>query len=66
MIASRLRTIRRSEAAKEDLIRIAWYGDEHFGREQSDKYRDKLKKQFSMIANNPLYYMRVDHIQGHL
>ena len=53
---------RLSEAAKEDLVRIAWYGDENFGREQSDKYRDRLKTQFSMIADNPLHYMKVDHI----
>ena len=54
---------RLSEAAKEDLIVIALYGDEHFGINQSDRYRDKLKKRFAVIADTPLLYPAVDHIR---
>jgi toxin ParE1/3/4 len=54
---------RLSEAAKADLIVIAQYGDEHFGIVQSDRYRDKLKKRFAVIAKTPLLYPAVDHIR---
>lgn len=54
---------RLSEAAKEDLIQIALYGYENFGRGQSEKYRDKLKKQFSVIGANPLHFVSVDYIK---
>jgi toxin ParE1/3/4 len=54
---------RLSEAAKEDLVVIALYGDEHFGITQSDRYRDKLKKRFAVIADTPLLYPAVDHIR---
>ena len=54
---------RLSEAAIEDLLQIAIFGDETFGREQSDKYRDKLKKQFLEIAHNPLHYVNIDYIK---
>ena len=30
---------------------------------QSDRYRDKLKKRFSVIADTPLLYPTVDHIR---
>lgn len=52
-----------SEAAKEDLIAIAQYGDEHFGVEQSDRYRERLKQRFAALAENPFLYPAVDHIQ---
>lgn len=42
---------------------IALYGDEQFGITQSDYYRDKLKKQFSVLAKNPKQYSTVDHIR---
>lgn len=54
---------RLSEAAKEDLIVIALNGDAHFGISQSDRYRDKLKKRFAVIADTPLLYPAVDHIR---
>ena len=54
---------RLSENAKEDLIRIAQYGDEQFGLAQSDQYRDQLKRRFSMLADAPLLYPAVDHIR---
>jgi len=53
---------RLSKAADEDLIQISLYGYENFGREQSENYRDKLKKQFSAIASSPLHFASVDHI----
>lgn len=51
-----------SEAAKEDLIRIAQYGNEYFGVTQSDHYRDQLKRRFLIIAERPLFFPAVDHI----
>ena len=54
---------RLSEAAKEDLIRIAQYGDEHFGVSQSDYYRDQLKRRFLVLAEQPMLYPAVDHIR---
>lgn len=54
---------RLSEAAKEDLIRIAQYGDENFGIIQSDHYRDQLKRRFLVIAERPLFFPAVDHIR---
>jgi toxin ParE1/3/4 len=54
---------RLSEAASEDLIQIAQYGFENFGLERPEKYRDKLKKQFAVIASNPLRFVSVDYIK---
>lgn len=53
-----------SEAAKEDLISIAQYGDENFGVVQSDYYRDQLKRRFLVIAERPLFFPAVDHIRA--
>jgi toxin ParE1/3/4 len=55
---------RLAEAAKEDLIAIAQYGDEHFGVAQSDRYRDQLERRFSTLAENPLLYPAVEHIRA--
>jgi toxin ParE1/3/4 len=55
---------RLSEAAKEDLIIIAQYGDENFGVVQSDHYRDQLKRRFLVIAERPLFFPAVDHIRS--
>ncbi len=52
-----------SQKAKDDLFGIALYGDEQFGIVQSDKYREKLKKQFTALAENPMQYPAVDHIR---
>ncbi len=54
---------RLTGAAERDLIGIAQYGDENFGTEQSDLYRDQLKVRFSTIAAHPLRYPTVDHIR---
>lgn len=53
-----------SQAADDDLLQIALYGFENFGAAQSERYRDKLEKQFSIIADNPLSYASVDHIRA--
>jgi len=58
-----MRNYRLAEAAKEDLIRIAQYGDENFGFKQSDQYRDQLEKRFSVLANTPLLFPAIDHIR---
>ena len=39
-----------TQAAKEDLIIIAQYGDKNFGVAQSDRYRDQLKQRFFILA----------------
>ena len=49
---------RLSEAAKEDLIVIAQYGDEHFGIAQSDRYRNKLKNGFLYLQIRPCFTQR--------
>jgi toxin ParE1/3/4 len=54
---------RLSAAASEDLIQIALYGFENFGLERSEKYRDKRKKRFAVIASNPLRFVSVDYIK---
>ncbi|MBF0444105.1 MAG: type II toxin-antitoxin system RelE/ParE family toxin [Magnetococcales bacterium] len=55
---------RLAEAAKEDLIVIAQFGDEHFGLAQSDRYRDLLKQRFLILAEQPFLYPEVDHIRA--
>lgn len=54
---------RLSKGAKEDLVGIAQYGDEHFGMAQSDHYRDQLKRRFLVLAEQPMLYPAVDHIR---
>lgn len=54
---------RLSKAAKEDLISIAQYGDDQFGLIQSDRYREKLKRRFSVLAESPELFAGVDHIR---
>jgi len=58
-----MRRYRISRAAKEDLVGIARYGDEHFGVAQSNRYRDLLKQRFSVLADRPLHYPAVEHIR---
>ncbi len=53
---------RLTRAAEEDLIEIARYGDENFGVEQSDRYRDQLKARFSALAVHPMRYPSIEHI----
>ncbi len=52
-----------TQAAEEDLVRIALYGDERFGEDQSNRYRDQLKDHFSQLAKTPQLYATVDHIR---
>ncbi len=54
---------RLTEAAKEDLLKIAQYGDVQFGVAQSNKYRDQLKQRFSLLAKQPRLYPAVDFIR---
>ena len=54
---------RLSNIAKEDLISIACWSDEHHGIERSNQYRDDLKAHFMFLAENPLLYPAVDHIR---
>ena len=54
---------RLSQSAKDDLIAIARYGDEKFGIARSNRYRDRLKQRFSVLAEQPQLYPAVDHIQ---
>lgn len=54
---------RLSNAARKDLLDIAQYGDRHYGRKQSDHYRDQLKQRFTALAQNPTLYPPVDHIR---
>jgi len=52
-----------NQVAKRDLKAIAKWGDENHSIEQSNEYRDLLKKRFDFIAENPLFYPAIDHIQ---
>ena len=54
---------RLSQAAKEDLLEIALYGDQQFGAHQSDIYKNKLKTHFELLAENPYLFMSVDEIR---
>ncbi len=47
---------RISKAAQADLIRIAQYGDENYGVERSNQFRDRLKEQFEILAQSPKLY----------
>lgn len=55
--------VRLSNLAKEDLRRIYYYGLEHFGQQQADKYFYAFFSMFEHIAENPNVYQSVDHIR---
>lgn len=55
---------RITEAAKDDLLLIAEYGDEHYGITQSNQYRDQLKQRILLLAEQPMLYPSVDYIRG--
>ena len=55
---------RLSKAAEQDLINIANFGDAQFGIARSDKYREKLKRRFSIREAQPMLYPAVDHISA--
>jgi len=47
---------RISKSAQADLVRIAQYGDENYGIERSNRFRDQLKGQFKILAKTPKLY----------
>ena len=49
--------------AEQDLLDIALYGLINFGLEQSEVYRDGLKKRFQELADYPRRYQAVDEIR---
>ena len=51
-----------SNAAKQDLKEIARFGDERFGPQKSDEYREALKEKFQKIADQPFLFQAVEHI----
>lgn len=53
---------RLTQAAEEDLIGIALYGDEQFGEEQSNRYRDQLKRHFALLAMDEAWRWTCTHI----
>ncbi|MCF8361908.1 MAG: type II toxin-antitoxin system RelE/ParE family toxin [Prolixibacteraceae bacterium] len=52
-----------SNAAKDDLIRIYYYGVEKFGITQADKYFDSFFKYFDIISQQPYAFERIDYIK---
>ena len=58
-----MRSYKLSNKARSDLIAIARYGDEHFGAESSDRYRDQLTSHFELLARQPLLFPAVDPIR---
>jgi toxin ParE1/3/4 len=59
----RMSEYRLSQSARDDLIAIAQYGDEHFGVAQSNRYRDQLRQRITVLAEQPQLYPAVDHIR---
>ena len=55
---------RLTKLAEEDLVSIAAYGDEVYGEDRSDAYREQLKKRFELISEKPLLFPAVDHIRA--
>ena len=52
-----------SNAAKEDSIRIHYYGVKKFGMMQADKYFDSFFEYFDIIALRPFSFESVDFIK---
>jgi len=53
---------RLTEAAKNDLRRIYFYGWEQWGEAAADRYHDALYDRFEEIAERPNSYPAVDHV----
>ncbi|MBL4786343.1 MAG: type II toxin-antitoxin system RelE/ParE family toxin [Cohaesibacteraceae bacterium] len=51
-----------SELARNDLLKIALFGDANFGLEQSDIYREMFKKRFMQLSEQPLLFPAVESI----
>ena len=45
-----------TKSAEEDLKSIAQYGLEKYGIKQAYLYKDRLKKQVEILADNPFLY----------
>ena len=54
---------RLAKTAEADLIEIVRYGDEYYGIERSNQYRDQLKAHFELLAANAELFQAVDHIR---
>lgn len=54
---------RLSNAAKEDLIRIHYFGIKNFGVTQADMYFDTIFDYFEIIAERPFVFESVDYIK---
>jgi len=54
---------KRSNVAKEDLIRIHNYGSTQFGIKQADKHFDSFYLHVELIAENPMGFEAVDFIK---
>jgi toxin ParE1/3/4 len=52
-----------SESAKEDLIRIFYYGLNKFGEKQAEKYYFHFFEKFDEISKNPYLYPSVNEIR---
>jgi len=53
-----------SLAAEADIDDILTFGIWQFGLDAAFDYHEALKSHFKEIANNPLHYMKVDHISA--
>ncbi len=54
---------RLSNVAREDLIRIHYYGVKKFGMVQADKYFNSFFEHFDIIAQRPFSFESVDFIK---
>ncbi len=54
---------RISEVAKEDLIRIYYYGKLQFGEEQADQYFNAFFEKFEVIAERPYAFESAEFIR---
>lgn len=54
---------RLTNTAKEDLIRIHYFGVEKFGMSQADKYFNNFFECFNRIAQSPFSFESVDYIK---
>jgi len=54
---------RLTQQAEDDLFRIALYGIDRFGPEQTRKYYNELVGRLANIAENPERYALVEHIR---
>lgn len=45
------------------IWKIGQYGDEQFEVAHSNSYRDKLKRRFAVLAEQPQLYPAVEHIR---